>query len=232
MGYGSAYLNEPLPFSEMDSIVAEIESFRLPLSMDYRFELPKLNYPSGTVFENWSNLKHIQSLSEIDSYWFISRFHAERYTYSAHLDFAPKDLALDLLKSRYKQFCIGTESTGLGGILEEEGKMDNEINALLQLGINNAIVLEMATMNAGTMHAEQSLKLFDSGGEHSKPEPIFGLVKEGYLSNLVLLENNPLIRMTNYRKPLMVFVGNQIYSTEDLIEMRNILQLRESGRIE
>src|SRR5262245_14898081 len=67
----------------------------------------------------------------------------------------------------------------------------NEFELLQEAGFHPLEVIQSATMN-GAATLTDPLKNYFVWGEERKPIPPFGLVREGYLADMVIVDQNPL----------------------------------------
>ena len=88
-----------------------------------------------------------------------------------------------------------------------------EIRLLQAAGLSTADILRIGTQNFGTFVKD-----------HSRYNTSFGLVREGYRADLVLLDANPLDNLATLRNPLGTMVNGKMYSRTYLQEKLELLR--------
>lgn len=92
-----------------------------------------------------------------------------------------------------------------------------EIRLLLEAGLSPSEALRAATMNPGLFVAE-----------HIDSNQKFGLIREGYRADIVVLKNNPLENMENLAESSGVLVRGRWYSREVLDDRLAALEKKSS----
>lgn len=215
LSYNWMYLNNYVPSENMEDYLRYASDRKLVSSLDFRVDLPKLDYPAGTVFEQMIDFNFIKNQPNLSSFWFVSKFAHEdnlkRLDYLPIVSEEDRDAFVKYLRSHPSQFTMGTEAGLVGSFKVFPGSMFfNELNQLYKNGIRNADIVRMATMNA--------YALIDSG-KHDEQTP-FGQVKRGYRANLVLLNKNPLDDVTNYFSISAVFIAGHYLDISDISRLR------------
>lgn len=196
---------------KIDSVLKTINTSNHKISVDFHGEHPKQIFPPGTVFEQISEAGDLLASLNNPAYWFISRFYNPvndnfRLVSTSYTD---------LVKKKINQFSIGTETGSSQTNFARSDKLVlKEMQFLESIGVPRIDVIRTATVNAGRMCYESS----------TLP---FGLVKEGYRANLILLSADPLMNLENFRKITGLFSRGTWISGVDMAEMRKFLGLSE-----
>ena len=80
--------------------------------------------------------------------------------------------------------------------------LHRELELFVEIGFN-----EMEALQAATIKAAQSINL-----------DTLGAIKEGYMANLVILDNNPLEDIKHTKDIHRVIKGGKVYSQEEILE--------------
>lgn len=84
----------------------------------------------------------------------------------------------------------------------------DELDSLIECGFSNWEALRTATLNPSQI------------GERMGCDQKWGIVKDGYLADLVFTEMNPLVCIEILREPKMVMKSGILYNSEDLETLR------------
>jgi hypothetical protein len=229
--YKGTYYTPWLYLNHSDSLKQNLDfakQHRLPISIDAQ-ELPEMNYPNGTVFEQFSGFDFLAKQSNYNSFWFLSKFAYYNKLQDFQQTIFPinemEKSMLKLMKINSDHFCIGTESGGtfrhspISGLLPE-------MEFLSSKGVSNSSIIKMATQNAGAMIQETSnffnYEIITSGLQPYSYLP-FGKIQVGYRADLLLLTANPLEKIANYGKINSIFLNGTYLSPDDITEMKNAL---------
>ncbi len=199
-------------------------------SFDYHREIPKIEYPKGSVFEQWTDFDYLLKSANSDSFWFMSRANDSISPFLNSSDSLQMEenaaLAVSYLITKPSQFCIGTES----GTLQTRKypsppDLHQELMQLKSIGITNAVILQMASMNAGKMVEESSPNLASETNKNAYDQIKFGEVKIGYRADLLLLNANPLVDINNLQKMDAVIVNGAYLDQLDLADMQKAINI-------
>jgi len=199
---------------KIDSVLMRIAGTNCKISVDLIGTHPKTGFPNGTVFERTSESTELLLQRNDPGFWYISRF----YHPNTDLVTSIQPGFADQVKQRISQFCIGSETGSENVRYGQPGELVlHEMRFLEEAGVARADVIRVATLNAGRM------------GQNFSPVP-FGLIKEGYRANLILLSGDPFQDLGNFKKITGLFSRGSWISGADMVEMRKFLHLPEWNR--
>ncbi len=95
----------------------------------------------------------------------------------------------------------GTDTPAIVGIYPGMA-LHRELELFVEIGFT-----QLQALQAATIHAAQAIHIED-----------IGLIKEGYIANLILLHENPLEKISNTQQIYRVVKGGKLYSQEECLE--------------
>jgi hypothetical protein len=173
-----------------------------------------------TLSQQWGDsLKFIQLINEgenlkiyLDSFTLNSWFHNNPYIHKEGSITSVYTFLKKLTYAMYKaniSLVAGTDSPIIPGCLPGYSLV-KELQLLTDAGLTNIDALKCATLVPGQFI-----------NKYAKKTSKFGLIEQGYQSNLLLLDNSPLDNIQNLRKIAGVMVRGRWHAKDELTRSRN-----------
>lgn len=204
-----------LDSSKHEAYFSKVGELGINLSFDsYSIADSTIEFPENTVFDQFYKFGLLENQKNVNTFWFLIK---DKGIYNSNTLGA---LFLNYIRTHNSQFCIGTESKST---FESTyfTPIHNYMNLLSDFQFPNADIIKMVTLNPGKMCSGNvgSKIPLKRRYKHSKLNKPFGIVREKYRADLLILNGNPLEKIDNYANINSLFVSGTYYSANDIQEM-------------